>query len=253
MPDVGKGQIFTYLVDLDVSMTIPVMSYLVLANDDDVVALVDTGIDPARYTGEREIDRGGPEPYREALTEFGLEPGDVDYVVMTHLHNDHVGNIELFADAEFLLQRSELEAAREPLPHMAFAYSPETVDRIEAVDPTLVDGGYRLREGFELLHTPGHTHGSQSVVVRTEAGPIAMVGDLGYCRHNFEPGISSILDAHGESVPVTPTDVQYIPPGLHVDTEACYESYDRIRERVGQDGVMLGGHDAEVLGRSFPE
>lgn len=255
MSDVVKGQIFTYLVDLDVAMTIPVTSYLVLSEDDgdDFVLLVDTGIDPERYAGDRDIERGGPEAYRHELSRFGLVPGDVDHVVMTHLHNDHVGNIELFADAEYLIQRAELTAARDPLPHMAFAYSPDTADRIVAVEPTLVDGGYRLREGIELLSTPGHTRGSQSVVVETGAERHAIVGDLGYCRHNFEPGISSILDGNGEEVAVTPTDAPYIPPGLHVDTEDCYESYERVRERIGEDGVVLGGHDAELLGRTFPE
>lgn len=115
-----------------------------------------------------------------------------------------------------------------------------------AADPTLVDGCCQLRTGIELIPTPGHTEGSQSVVVETDGGPHALVGDLAYTRHNLEPSLSEIVDANGETVAVTPTDHDYVPPGTVVDVAACYRSMERIRDRVGPDGVILPGHDAEL-------
>ena len=253
MPSVCKGQIFTYLVDNDVEMTIPVMAYLVLAEDDDTVILVDTGVDPDNYDEDRGIVDGTRAEHDDALAEHGLTTEDVDYVVMSHLHNDHVGYMHLYPDAEFLIQRSELDACRDPLPHQAFAYSDSTHETLAELDVTLIDGGYRLREGIELLHTPGHTKGMQTVIVQTADGPHGLVSDMAYCRHNLEPDIDTIVDAHGEPVAVTPSDDDYLLPGLHVDTEDCYRSYERVAERLGDDGVWLGGHDASVLGRTFPE
>ncbi|QLG27290.1 hypothetical protein HUG10_06900 [Halorarum halophilum] len=52
---------------------------------------------------------------------------------------------------------------------------------------------------------------------------------------------------------VTPVDLPYVPPGIHVDAGACYESIDRLRERVSEDGVNLSGHMPEVLDHdSYP-
>jgi glyoxylase-like metal-dependent hydrolase (beta-lactamase superfamily II) len=253
MPDVCKGQIFTYLVDNDVTMTIPVMAYLVLSEADDTVIMVDTGVDPDNYEEDRGIVDGTKQQHREALAEHDLTPADVDYVLMTHLHNDHVGHMDLFTESEFLVQRSELAACRDPLDHQAFAYSDSTLETLEDLDVTLIDGGYRLREGIELLHTPGHTQGMQTVVVETAAGPHGLVSDMAYCRHNLEPGLDTIQNADGEPVAVTPSDDEYLLPGLHVNTEDCYRSYERVAERLGEDGVWLGGHDASVLGSSFPQ
>jgi glyoxylase-like metal-dependent hydrolase (beta-lactamase superfamily II) len=252
MPGVCKGMMFTYLVDNDVTMTIPVIAYLVLAEDDDTVILVDTGVDPDNYEEDRGIADGTAAEHRDALAEHDLTPADVDYVIMTHLHNDHVGHMDLFPDAEFLVQRSELAAIRDPLPHQAFAYSESTIETLETLDVTPVDGGYRLREGIELLHTPGHTKGMQVVIVETAAGPHGLVSDMAYCEHNLDPSLETIPDANGEPVAVTPRAEEYLLPGLHVDTEDCYRSYERVTERLGPDGVWLGGHAASVLGNSYP-
>ncbi|MFC7233505.1 hypothetical protein ACFQMM_22965 [Saliphagus sp. GCM10025308] len=61
-----------------------------------------------------------------------------------------------------------------------------------------------------------------------------------------------MLDGHGNKVDITPSDLDYIAPGLHVDVSGCYESMDRIRNRVG-DGTVLGGHVTEILDRSYPD
>jgi glyoxylase-like metal-dependent hydrolase (beta-lactamase superfamily II) len=247
--------ILTYLGDEGVTVASPATVFLLSPeNSDDPVVVVDAGAEQGAVAG-RTIPDGGPEPIREGLAERGVSPADVDYLVLTHLHHDHAANVDLFPDSEVLLQRSELAAARDHLPHMRRAYLEEHVEALDDADLTLLDGGYRLSRGVEVLHTPGHTEGMQSVVVETADGTHAVACDLVYCRQNLEPGVSEIRDLHGETIEVTPLDYDppYVPPGLHVDVRECYESVARLQERVGSDGVLFGSHDPEVLGDLLPQ
>jgi glyoxylase-like metal-dependent hydrolase (beta-lactamase superfamily II) len=246
----------THLIDTDVDIFTPIITFLITANDpdDDTTIIVDTGIrapdDDGMVMGYP-VEGGGPESLREGLADHGVKPDDIDYVVLTHLHFDHADNNELFSDAEFLVQRRELEAARNPLPPQAFAYR-EAYKSLDGLDTTVIDGGYRLREGIELMFTPGHTRGQQTVIVETEDGPYAIISDLAYCLHNLQPGIETMQDGKGQTIDVTPLDHEYHPPGILVDMVGCYESMTRIRERIGDDGVMVGAHIAEVLNENSP-
>lgn len=248
----------TYLTDRDVELTFPVYAFLLEPTADDApTVLVDAGVKPPDSAYMRRNERavgppgGGPGPLLDGLVEHGVAPGAVDYLVLTHLHHDHVANVTRFPGSEVLLQRAELEAARDPLPVLSGVIAEGDVEAVESTDSTLLDGGYRLHGDIELLPTPGHSEGMQSVVVRTGSGPCALVGDLAYTQHNLDPGLSSITDAAGERVETTPVDADYVPPGFHVDVRECYTSVRRLRERVGRSGTLLGSHDAETA-EDFP-
>lgn len=90
----------------------------------------------------KEVTGGGPDLIREALARDGLEPDDVYYVILMHLHYDHVPNIDLFPEAEFFVQESELAAARNPLPPVKQVYDADILDELAALETTIVDGGY---------------------------------------------------------------------------------------------------------------
>lgn len=247
----------TYKLDREVKVEFPVLSFLVTADDpdDDTVILVDTGVKEADddYIVGRDKQvgppGGGPDPLVDGLAEQGLAPADVDHVIITHLHHDHTSNNELFTEAEFLVQRGELEAFHDPIPLFANTCPEDNVAALEEMDVTVTDGDYRLREGIELLLTPGHTEAMQSVVVQTAACPHALIADLAYSKHNLDPSLTSITDAAGQTLETTPVDYDYCPPGTLVDVAACYDSIARLRDRVGPDGVLLPGHDAELADR----
>jgi glyoxylase-like metal-dependent hydrolase (beta-lactamase superfamily II) len=252
-----KGRL-TYRVDQDIEFAFPLLSFLILSEDtdDETAILVDTGVksSDSQYMRKRERhiggSGGGPEPLERGLSEFGLVPEDIDYVVLTHLHYDHASNNDLFSDSEFLIQRTEYETARKPLPMFETTYPAFTTDSIDDDQLTLLEGDYRLCDGIELLQTPGHSTGMQSVVVETSTGPVALVADLAYFEHSLHPGIDSMIDAHGKKVEVTSMRGDYLPPGSYIDLIECYESIERVRRWIGSEGEIVPSHDPQIAERT---
>jgi glyoxylase-like metal-dependent hydrolase (beta-lactamase superfamily II) len=113
------------------------------------------------------VDTGAPEQRREildALAARGVNPGAVTWVVNTHGHLDHVGNNNLFPNATFVLD-SDLARDGEYWIH-DFRQGPLQIESREGGVPVVV------------MLTPGHTDHDLSVVVKTSAGTVAVVGDL---------------------------------------------------------------------------
>ena len=101
-----------------------------------------------------------------------LDPAGIDIVVNTHLHFDHCGGNHLFPGKPIYVQRTELDDARTQGDYTI----PDWVDA-PGVEYVPVDGALELLPGVRLLPSPGHTRGSQVVVVETAAGPVVICGD----------------------------------------------------------------------------
>ena len=135
--------------------------------------LVDTGI-RERHPAVADLDPR-PLPWTEIGDGNGVDPAGIDLVVNTHLHFDHCGGNHLFPGRPIHVQRQELDDAR---------HRPDYTIR-GWVDPpgvryVPVDGAAELLPGVRLLPAPGHTPGSQIVVVdAAEPGgrPAVIAGD----------------------------------------------------------------------------
>ncbi|GGI38856.1 hypothetical protein GCM10010988_21160 [Cnuibacter physcomitrellae] len=112
------------------------------------------------------------EPILDPLDAQGFDVSSVAAVVNTHLHFDHCGGNHLFAGTPIHVQRRELEDARTLDPYTIR----EWVDA-PGVTYVPVDGESELLPGVRLVSAPGHTRGSQIVVVDAEGGPIVIAGD----------------------------------------------------------------------------
>jgi len=113
------------------------------------------------------------EPRIRPLSEQEFDPSGIDFVVNTHLHFDHCGGNRLFAGTPIFVQRRELEDARTENDYTIR----EWVDA-PGVKYVPVDGEFELLPGIRLVPAPGHTRGTQVVVVETAGRPIVICGDV---------------------------------------------------------------------------
>ncbi|MGW6203943.1 MBL fold metallo-hydrolase [Streptomyces sp. NPDC055089] len=166
---------------------------------DNGVTVVDAGIGPADSPAASWAPVPGVLP--ESLAAAGIAPADVDTVVLTHLHTDHVGwavvteaavpsasgtadgvpspgsaagRRPYFPNAEYLLQRAEFEAIDALNPQLRQALT----DPLAAAGRLrLLDGDTQMRAG-RAVATPGHTPGHQSVLVADGRERVLVTGDL---------------------------------------------------------------------------
>jgi N-acyl homoserine lactone hydrolase len=103
--------------------------------------------------------------------DFDLD--SIDVVVNTHLHFDHCGGNHLFTGKPIYVQRQELDDARSQ-----DDYTIREWVEAPGVQYVPVDGAFDLLPGVRLLPTPGHTRGSQVVVVETEGRSVVIGGDM---------------------------------------------------------------------------
>jgi len=130
----------------------------------------------------------GPEDEVAAqLLRSGLAPSSIRWVVLSHLHTDHVGGLSAFTDSEVLVSRTEWSLAT-GLRGYLMGYLPQHWPA--AATPSLVDfsgppigpfaGCFDLAGDGSLLlvPTPGHTRGHMALVVRGARGGYFCCGDL---------------------------------------------------------------------------
>ena len=128
--------------------------------------------------------------YLEDLAAAGVKPEDVDLVVCTHLHVDHVGwntRFErgrwvptfprakyIFGREEFEFWKKESETGREEFGLIDDSVMPI----VDAGRASLVESDYVIDDRLQLEPSPGHTPGHVSVRLRTKAGEAVFTGDM---------------------------------------------------------------------------
>ena len=155
---------------------VPITSALI-RTDDGTNVLVDTGA-PAEMTGDPEAPFAvAPgEDVLARLRSLGLAPDDVHIVVNTHLDPDHCGHNDAFPGARFVVQKAHLEAARTS-GQLRYEWQRAHWDA-PGLRYDTVDGDHELLPGVELVASPGHAPGHQSVLVRLlRTGPVLIAGD----------------------------------------------------------------------------
>jgi glyoxylase-like metal-dependent hydrolase (beta-lactamase superfamily II) len=129
-----------------------------------------------------------------ALARRGLAAGDIDTVVLTHLHCDHAagatrdgagGPEPAFPHARYIVNALEWEDAIDPDARSAAAYRRDDfVPLEEAGQVDLVGDSHEVADGVVLVRTGGHTRGHSMVMVETGEGTAAYPADLIPIRHH---------------------------------------------------------------------
>lgn len=190
------------------------------------------------------ITRKPEEAPNAALRLLGVQPEEIDTVIMTHLHWDHCYNNHLFPHADFYVQKRELLNAVCPLPKFKVTYETFYTGVVppwarQATKWKVIDGDYELCEGIRLLLIPGHTLGLQGVLVDTAKGQYFLASDavpLHDCIAKLE-------------------EREYAMSGLCADIGAFYQTFERMRSLQVEHGVkILASHDFITLEHSiYPE
>lgn len=181
----------------DVFTECPVWSALLRTSEG--LILFDTGLHPVHV--ERPEATFGPNPAMQItmtaadaivprLAALGVAPDDVTVVVNSHLHFDHAGNNRAFPKATFIVQAEQLAHAK-GRPNFPGVYWDDP-----ALTYVPATGRARVAQGVEVVPTPGHAPGHQSLVVDlAETGRVVLCGDAAFTRANLERGESSGQDA----------------------------------------------------------
>jgi glyoxylase-like metal-dependent hydrolase (beta-lactamase superfamily II) len=212
----------------------PTAYFIWLAVSAEHTVVVDTGIGPDRATripGLRYL--ASPPDILEAL---GVPAASVGHVVLTHLHYDHTGTARAFATARYVLQRAEVGYWTGPWARRIARERPlvDTGDLAHLMTAReegrmlVLDGDATVVPGLSVHLVGGHTAGMQVVRVRTARGHVVLASDACHFYENIEDDRPFAI-------------LHHLP--------AMYGAFDRINELADGPGLVVAGHDPEVLDR----
>ena len=112
----------------------------------------------------------------DSFASRGLAPGDIDMVVLTHAHWDHVQNIDVFAHAPLYMHPEERRYCAAPHPN-DWATPAWTGAILERMDIHEIADGDELIPGVGIVDLSGHTAGSMGITVQNEQGLSLITGD----------------------------------------------------------------------------
>ena len=210
---------------------------------EDHVYLVDCGFKSALNEEEIYYDYESPE---KTLSKVSVTPDRIEVVFITHLHFDHINNMDAFPNAHFFVQREEYDGWSSvmdlperfntgEIPWVFSSVGPEDMRAFNEIKDegrvTFLEGDREVYPGITAhLAKRSHTFGSCWWEISTSNGPFAIMGDAVYWYANME---------------------NMWPPGYcQGDAFNLFYLYDRVKQLVNGDLMrVIPGHDAEIYKR----
>lgn len=231
----GETSAMTYLTQAGKQIYRPFVMWHIRAEDKNV--LIDTSMEAADFRdyhpAYRHLHIEPIQTFEEALAKAGCSPEDIDIVIQTHLHMDHMYNTLKCANAAVYVQKRELEFARNPHPIFEVLYPTKMIQKLNF---EMIDGDRSILPGIDVKLMPGHSPGCQAVLVDTRKGKAAITG---FCSimENFD-----VPRNVKESLSPLAT-YPAIAPGIHTDLFQAYDSAVRLKKMAD---VIIPSHDPEM-------
>lgn len=220
---------FTYLRNFGKKARMVFIAWLIESNGKTI--LVDSGpgdVEWARIHRGIELKPGPQGDFVTALLTIGTKPEEIDLVISTHLHWDHCFNNRFLTNAQFIVQHRELMHAINPIPYQRpiYGWAENEVPPFAWVSERyrVIKGDREILPGINVILTPGHTPGTQGVLVKTDVKDFFLASD---------------------NVPLFENWEERCPSGIHVNLEEYQDSFDKINS-LG-DVFVLPGHDPRVF------
>ncbi|WP_206919778.1 N-acyl homoserine lactonase family protein [Alicyclobacillus suci] len=220
--------------DIHEDNPMPLSYYIWVAVSNEHVVVIDVGF--TREVGERRNRNYFRCPI-DTLKCLDIDPNEVPYVVITHMHYDHVGNAHKFPNARFFVQESEMgfwtgKYASKPF----FRGLVEEEDVVHLVRENFrgrlhfVDGVEEILPGITVYRTGGHSAGLQVVKVTTEQGSVILASDATHFYRNID---------------------ENRPFSIVHNLAEMYQAFEVVRSLQDESSVMIPGHDPLVM-EQFP-
>ena len=171
----------------------------------------------------------------EGLEALGIDCARVPYVILTHLHYDHVGNLEKFPEAAYVVQEAEMAfwtgryAGRDHFRTIVEADDVAYLVR-ENFEGRLrfVAGSEEIVPGIEVHRAGGHSSGLQVVRVETARGSVVLASDVTHFYANIE---------------------EDRPYSIVSDLPRMYGAFDLVHALADSPAHVVPGHDPLVMER----
>lgn len=176
---------------------------------------------------------------RAALRELGIDPAEVQHVILTHAHYDHIGNADMFPAAALHMATSEYRfwtSSAALQTQFAYYTEPQELDLLRRSRNSgrlhLFSGHLQPAPGLDVVEVGGHTAGQAMVYVPTTHGLVLLTSDAVHFYEELDRGM-----------PFTAVS----------DLPGMYSAYTRIREEARtRKLIIVPGHDPDVLKRFTP-
>ncbi len=192
--------------------------------------LVDTGFD-RKEAGQRGRTLDA-EP-QEMLAKIGIASDKIDTVIVSHLHYDHAGTLDLYPSAHFHIQEAEMAYATGPCMCEDAMRKPFTADHVCSLVKKVYSGRVKFHDGdgevapgVTVHKTGGHSKGLQCVRVMTANGPVVLASDATHLYENID---------------------RRKPFSITIDVAETLRTYTRLEELAGIRDRVVPGHDPLVL------
>jgi len=199
----SEKHLFTLIKGVGVPFEVPVPFFLIQHNGKNI--LFDTGNaleaskNPEKHWGET-INAYYPimdekQYVVNQIKTLGLQPEDINYVILSHLHLDHAGGVGDFPNAQYIVHQKEVQWAFNPECSQKGAYIMQDIDKgiaWQQLDNKFGEAYDLFGDGIiEVYPTPGHTPGHLSVLVNLQSHkPMLLTSDSCYTEENLNDNIA---------------------------------------------------------------